>query len=166
MDDLRFDRLTQRLSSSNSRRTTLVLLLGATALTTGNGRAAAGPGCKDVGRKCRRAQECCSDVCKGKKGKRRCKAHDTGGCRAGFFPEGNDRPTRSCTSSSGAPGSCATTTGNAGYCVGGGDCRVCSKDADCHALCGPRAACVLSPIGCAGLSGTVCVGPDGVVCPL
>ena len=44
---------------------------------------AAGPGCKNVGRKCQRARQCCSGVCRGKKDKKRCKAHDSGGCRGG-----------------------------------------------------------------------------------
>jgi hypothetical protein len=121
-------------------------------------------GCLDVDKACKRASQCCSGICKGKKGRKRCKAHDTGGCQpeslCTFFGE-EGVP---CTTSSGVPGQCGTTTGNAGYCVGAGDCFLCAKDADCHAICGPQAACVQCPEECN--VGTVCAGPDGVVCPL
>jgi hypothetical protein len=121
-------------------------------------------GCLDVGKTCKRSEQCCSNVCKGKRGKKRCRAHDTGGCAAGHSVFGDDIVP--CESSSGETGRCGTTTGNAGYCVGGGDCRPCRSDVDCQALCGPRAACVLSPEGCSGVTRTICAGPDDVVCPL
>lgn len=122
-------------------------------------------GCLDVGEACKRDDQCCSSACQGKKGKKRCKAHDTGGCQAGSHA--CDGVTYiSCLTSSGTFGRCETTTGNAGYCAGGGDCRPCTKDADCQALCGPRAACVVCEVGCSGVTGTACVGPDSAVCPL
>ncbi len=171
-----FDFSTRLPAALPSRRDVLRGLIGVGlplgllhALTGGEQRVeAAQPnafGCLAVGARCKGAGQCCSGVCAKKKGKKRCRAHDTGGCPAGFYPEGNDLPTRSCTSATGDPGVCGTTTGNAGYC-GVGDCRVCTKDADCRALCGPQAACVQSPVGCSGLTGTACHGPNGVVCPL
>jgi hypothetical protein len=114
-------------------------------------------GCLNVGDPCKHANQCCSGVCKGKRGKKRCHAHDTGGCKP------STSPGTPCTSSSGVAGQCYTTTGGAGYC-GVGDCYPCAKDADCRAVCGPRAACVVRAAEC--LVGTGCRGPDGEVCPL
>jgi len=121
-------------------------------------------GCLDVGKACKNNQQCCSDICQGKKGRKRCKAHDTGGCPAGSLSGQCGGETLSCRTVSGVVGRCETTTGNAGYCAGGGDCFACTKDAECQAVCGPRAACAKCPGGCS--IGTQCVGPDNVVCPL
>jgi hypothetical protein len=121
-------------------------------------------GCLDVGDACKNADQCCSGICQGKKGKKRCRAHDTGGCQPTNLCSFFDVEPVSCTTSSGVEGSCGTTTGNAGYCGGGGDCFPCKKDSDCHEVCGPQAACVQCPEECD--VGTVCAGPDGVVCPL
>jgi hypothetical protein len=119
-------------------------------------------GCLDVGDPCASADQCCSGICTGKKGKRTCRAHDTGGCPAGHDAFGDDAV--SCQTSAGIWGKCGTTTGNAGYCVGGGDCHPCANDADCRSLCGPQAACVVSPQGCA--IGTACVDSGGGLCLL
>jgi hypothetical protein len=118
-------------------------------------------GCLDVGDRCQSAGQCCSGICAGKQGKKRCRAHDTGGCPAGHDVFGDDVP---CETSNGIRGRCGTTTGNAGYCVGGGDCHPCANDADCRSLCGPNAACVVSPQGCA--IGTACVSPEVGSCLL
>jgi hypothetical protein len=119
-------------------------------------------GCLNVGDPCKSAEQCCSGICSGKKGKKRCRSHDTGGCPAGHDAFGDDVVT--CQTSSGVWGKCGTTTGNAGYCVGGGDCHPCAKDADCRSRCGPQAACVVSPQACA--IGTACVAPNGAYCLL
>jgi hypothetical protein len=122
---------------------------------------AAGPGCKNVGRKCQRARQCCSGVCEGKKDKKRCRAHDTGGCRAGQRSTGcGGSVDIDCTTSADLLGACQTTTGNAGFCAASGDCFRCRKDADCRAVCGPRAACVRCEESCSGVGGTACLGPD------
>jgi hypothetical protein len=42
-------------------------------------------GCLDVGQRCKRAGDCCSNICKGNKGKKRCQAHDTGGWPTGVL---------------------------------------------------------------------------------
>jgi hypothetical protein len=92
-------------------------------------------GCVDVGGKCRgNDANCCSNICegkkpkKGKKDKSRCVGHDEQGCRAGQKEDGcggfNGGFNVSCTTSSGDPGLCNTTTGNAGYCAGDGACVV------------------------------------------
>lgn len=164
MDAFRFDRWTRALGLIGSRRqTTLGLLLGAIVAAGRGGKVAAGPGCKNVGKKCKRAKTCCSGVCKGKKGKKKCRSHDAGGCKAGAeeaFCGGVDDE---CTTSSGASGNCNTTTGQAGYCSANGVCFNCTRDADCRAICGPKAACVACAActttgnrGCAGVSAGSC----------
>ncbi|MGH2618506.1 MAG: hypothetical protein ACRDJC_25020, partial [Thermomicrobiales bacterium] len=122
-------------------------------------------GCLDVGDSCTRASQCCSGICEGKKGKRRCRAHDTGGCSAGLTPAAGCGGTAdiACTTSRGQPGRCATTTGNAGYCVAEFHSYSdfsCKTDVDClvvsDGFLGPDAACVL----CAdGDGGTLCATP-------
>jgi hypothetical protein len=180
MDGNQFDNLARAITGS--RRALLSGALVAAAGWLGVGDAAAKKkrkrkkrkpkarpnafGCLEVGAACTSAAHCCSNICQGKKGKKHCKAHDTGECLAGQLLGQCGGETIPCTSSSGAPGRCEITTGNAAYCAGGGDCRPCAKDADCQALCGPQAACIQCPVGCAGGTGTQCVGPDNVVCPL
>jgi hypothetical protein len=161
VDANRFDRLTRSLSTKTSRRQTLAaLLLGSAGLAVPVDWVVAGPGCKNVGRKCKRSTQCCSGVCKVKKGKNRCKAHDTGGCRAGVQElacGGEDDAL--CTTADGAEGVCDTTTGNAGFCTVNGACFPCAKDAECRPICGPRAACIVCADECADQGGTACVGP-------
>ncbi len=120
-------------------------------------------GCVDVGDLCTRADQCCSGICQGKKGKKRCRAHDTGTCQTGGTSEscdatgGGDVP---CTTSLGFPGGfCETTTGGASFCAISGDCFGCTTDADCQKFCGPRAACIVCP-DCAGDIATSCVNPE------
>ena len=106
-------------------------------------------GCRNVGRACSSASQCCSGICegqggKGKNGKRRkktCRAHDSGGCRVeqdscsgDFFP---------CTATNGENGFCHVTTGAASYCGVFATTFDCAKDEDCIELCGPEAACVV-----------------------
>ena len=115
-------------------------------------------GCLNVGDRCRNAGQCCSDACRGRKGKKRCQSHDTGGCQAGHTPKGcGGEENVSCTTSRGDAGKCFTTTGNAGYCGLPIDpCGACDKDAECRALLGPGAACVLCPGDCADEGGRLC----------
>jgi hypothetical protein len=125
-------------------------------------------GCLNVGQKCRGKDAlCCSGKCAGKKPKRgrkdrrTCVAHDTGGCPKGDPSEacGGDVETV-CTAATGLEGVCDRTTGNAGFCTVSGDCFPCRKDADCQPLCGPEAACIRCEETCSGVGGTACVGPS------
>lgn len=166
MDASRFDRWTRALGLAVSRRqTTLGLLLGAIVAARGE-EAVAGPGCKNAGKKCKRAKDCCSGVCKGKKGKKKCRSHDAGGCKAGAVEAFCGGADVDCTTSSGASGNCNTTTGQAGYCSASGVCVDCKKDADCRDICGAKAACVTCAActttgnrGCAGVSPGSCTPP-------
>lgn len=168
MDATRFDHWIRTLSTPSSRRRMLSgFLLGAITARFAIEEAAAGPDCKNVGKKCKKAKDCCSGVCKGKKGKKKCKAHDTGGCQAGQTFTGCGGTTVMCTTSAAAQGGCITTTGNAGYCSATTNCFSCQRDADCVPFCGPQAACVTCATNCAYTGGTACAGtsPNSCIFP-
>jgi hypothetical protein len=127
-------------------------------------------GCLEVGDPCGRASQCCSGICKGKKGKKTCRAHGTATC-----PQ---RVPGVCTSTEpellGCGGSsdcfCFRTTAGSNYC---GDwfgvtkiCHACKKDVDCEALGLPRgSACVPVARGhCTAADceiGMMCMAPCG-----
>lgn len=171
MDADRFDALTRSLTDAWPRREMLRRLTAATvglalARFPRGGRTKKRKkkkvrrnkfGCVTVGGYCKNAGQCCSGICQGKQGKKKCKAHDTGGCQAG---QHTCVELVECTTTAEVAGECFTTTGNAGYCggLGAGICMDCKRDADCRAVRGPRAACGL----CASCSDelTACVGPD------
>ena len=149
MDTARFDRVTRTFSPLLSRRA-LPGALGVAALIIPRPAEATKRkkkkatfnafGCVDVGRFCKNAGQCCSNICQGKKGKQTCRAHDTGECQPG--QEGSP-----CTTSDDRGGACDVTTGNAGYCVGGtfGDVQqpFCARDLDCQTrIDDARAACL------------------------
>jgi hypothetical protein len=120
-------------------------------------------GCLNVDAPCQSAAQCCSGICSGKKGKKRCRAHDVGVCRAGQtigFCGGMNSP---CNLVSTYTGVCGTTTGNAGFCVGGGDCYPCTVDAQCRPFCGAGAACVRCAT-CTKTGGTMCASAGVHIC--
>jgi hypothetical protein len=122
-------------------------------------------GCVNVGRFCKRDDQCCSGICDGKQGKKRCRAHHSGDCQAGQDAcAGSLVP---CTTATGDAGFCVRTTGNAGYCSFSGRCTTpaCQKDADCQDLCGPQAACIVCDGDCHS-GRTVCVGPSNDSCEM
>jgi hypothetical protein len=116
-------------------------------------------GCVNVGGFCKNSGQCCSGICKGKNGKKKCHAHDASTCQAGQQPIScNGGADIACATSTGGAGLCGTTTGNAGYCTNDIDCFACTKDLDCQPFCGPQAACVAcnacpGGVGCAGVDG-------------
>jgi hypothetical protein len=143
MDGRHFDQLTLRLAMLRAKRRGVIAALVATIPFARNGTAIlAGPGCKDVGTRCKRKSDCCSNICRGRRGRKKCKSHDTGGCQAGQIEAFCGGTTVQCTTSSGLPGSCNTTSGNAGYCSREGACVSCTKDLDCQNQFGAGAACV------------------------
>lgn len=105
-------------------------------------------GCRNVGVECASASQCCSGICegsggKGKNGKRRkkrCRAHDTGGCKAAQDSCSTSTDFE-CVTTTGEDGFCHLTTGNAPYCALDAIDSECTKDEDCFELCGPLAAC-------------------------
>jgi hypothetical protein len=180
LDSARFDHLTRAVATLRSRRTFAgVLGLSALALP---GLADAKKkrkkkkkkvrfnefGCVNVGGFCKNSGQCCSGICQGKKGKKKCQAHDTSTCQLGQQEEfcGGSEDVN-CLTPDNTEGLCEVTTGNAPFCFGEGQCFPCSKDADCVPFCGPRAAC-LRCVGCLGENGTetLCSSPltEGDAC--
>jgi hypothetical protein len=188
MDAATFDGLTRRLASTAPRRWLLgrvaAAWLGAALVPlphTASARKGKSKkkkklrlntfGCVDVGGTCRgKDANCCSNICqgkkpkKGKKDKSHCVAHDQSTCLPGQAGEvcGGlaDVP---CVTTTGLDGGCFTTTGNAGYCAGDGNCFPCKKDADCILHCGPQAACIKCPTECASVGGAACDGSGACV---
>lgn len=114
-------------------------------------------GCLELGQKCGGNHAlCCSGSSQGKrpkKGKpdrRRCVGHNALTCQAeqDSCLQGN----QTC----GTNGLCLHTTGKSSYCGTSGICAVCQRDADCEALRGPGAACVICTAACPGTGGTAC----------
>ena len=132
-------------------------------------------GCLEVGDPCRRRQQCCSGICAGKRGKKRCRAHGAarcpqktpGACTAKY----NDIPSLKCD----ARCFCYRTTAGSNFCSQGvyndkRNCAVCRRDADCVALgFPPGSACAPIPRSgtCAGFcdTGTACLAPCAVDLP-
>jgi hypothetical protein len=181
MNHNRFDALTRTLISVPSRRHLLRGLAGA-GLGLGGTRLPdlaeakkkrkrkkkgkkAKPnafGCLNVGDPCKSEEQCCSGICEGKKGKKRCQAHDAGICTVGLnICTG---AVARCNADNPSCG-CVLTTGNAGFCGDFTDgannlCRDCSEDTDCQEEFGPGAACVALGGICAAIcpdTGTACV---------
>jgi hypothetical protein len=186
MNQLRFDDITRRFSHLPSRRRLLgglasgILGLGAAQLPDlaakkkkrkgkkRKGRKAKPNafGCLDVGDPCKSEEQCCSGICEGKKGKRKCVAHDAGVCGADSDICISGQP--SFCGGANPNCICLSTTGNAGFCgefapgVPGAEfCRDCSQDSDCEEDFGPGAACVvyggICESFCAVTGGTACV---------
>lgn len=167
MDRLRFDNLTRSVSLLLSRRTFAGMLslgvLGLPGLVEAKKKRKKKKkvtfndfGCVDVGKFCKNSDQCCSGICQGKKDKRRCAAHDTGGCQVN-----QDTCLLVEAPSCGQPGAnCFLTTGKGSFCGFDilSDCVVCARDADCQAFgFGPGAACVVC--GDCNETGTLCIDP-------
>lgn len=117
-------------------------------------------GCLEVGDPCQSEDQCCSGICEGKKGKRTCRAHDTGTCKQdGQLVPCNNRTTCGCLHTTAGSDICSEL-----FVPGGSACAACQRDADCLALgFPPGSACGLSPIPCE--SGMACFVPCGTVLP-
>jgi hypothetical protein len=173
MDADRFDAFARSVTAALSTRRTVLIGAASVGLAAAPASGSAKRrkrrvkrnafGCVNVGGVCKHDGHCCSGLCAGTKRRRTCRAHDTGGCRAGrraMFCGGTNV---ACTSSAGIEGVCDTTTGNAGYCAFTATCSPCRTDADCRPVCGPGAACVRCAT-CAADGGTRCVGPGPDAC--
>jgi hypothetical protein len=178
MNEPRFERWARPLSDLASRRQTILAsLLGELVLLRGGHGALAKMkrkkhkkrknkkirrnafGCVNVGSSCKISGQCCSGICQGKQGKKRCQAHDEGSCQDNQDSCGETA--FPCTTSTGESGVCTITTGNAPYCNTTGGCFPCRKDADCVPFCGSHAACMVCERQCGATEGfTACVGPS------
>jgi hypothetical protein len=131
-------------------------------------------GCLSVGQACKTADQCCSSICEGKKGKRKCRAHGTGTCdqqAEGICTAVNPKLT-ACDPS----GMCAcfTTTAGSNFCANNfvqDVCADCRTDADCEAAGFPAgSACLPFTQGncvgaCVEQNHMACLPPCGVDLP-
>lgn len=89
MDHQRFDALIRNLGEeSRSRRSALVLAVGAALRGLDAGAGSAAPNaepasCTKVDKPCRRANQCCSGICRGPRDKKTGRGHGAGTCKAG-----------------------------------------------------------------------------------
>jgi len=131
-------------------------------------------GCVDAGKLCKTDAQCCSSVCRGKKGRRRCRAHHTGTCPQSSPGQCLDPlPVEAgCNGLSGC--GCWGTTAGSTACVtdipsGVEFCTDCTTDADCEAIGFPAGSvCVPRHLGgCAGScpSNRSCMPPCGADYP-
>ena len=111
-------------------------------------------GCLEVRDACRSAGQCCSGICKGKKGKKTCRAHDTGTCKQdGALVPCNNRTDCGCFRTTAGSDVCAELFPPS-------ECAACQRDADCLALgFPPGTACAPGP--CEG--SLACMVPCGAV---
>lgn len=124
-------------------------------------------GCLSVNVPCRRHRQCCSGICRGHRGRRRCRRHGAGTCNqaAPAYCEASTPPLTNCDNTNGCW--CLRTTGGSSYCGAAANsvCTVCERDADCVAQgFPPGSACAqFSKNSCAGqcATGTICVARCG-----
>ena len=128
-------------------------------------------GCLEVDDPCKTAEQCCSGVCEGKQGKKRCRAHDTGTCNQDLPGLCSDPPTIALCNGSDTC-ACLSTTAGSSFCaqLGQPRCVPCRKDADCVVLGLPPGSACLPTTGilCRGEcteTGMVCLPPCGVEIP-
>jgi hypothetical protein len=135
-------------------------------------------GCLEVGDACRSETDCCSGICAGAKGKKRCQAHGTGACPQNSvgicLATADEIPVLKCGNNDLC--FCYTTTADSNFCGNRGprvgnveSCADCQTDADCLALGFPAgAACAPVGVGyCSGQceSGMACLAPCGTELP-
>jgi hypothetical protein len=118
-------------------------------------------GCVDVGGFCKNSGQCCSGLCQGKKGKKRCQAHDGSTCQASDDLCLDEKV--GCVTTAGEQGVCVRTTGNASYCEADVVCFPCGQDTDCQPICGAAAACIRCKL-CPDEGGTACGGVTSDAC--
>lgn len=169
MEAHEFDRVTRLVSARFSRRTLAGLLglsaAGVASLTEAKKKKKKKVrrnsfGCVDVGKYCKNGGQCCSGICTGKKNTRKCQAHDESTCQPGQDSCAGAGSPIPCTTTAGLTGQCVITTGKAAYCLGGGDCFPCTRDADCAPAFGAGAACIVCTSECSGANSgsTACAG--------
>ena len=169
MDERSFDGLTRLFGSRGRDRRWVFKAVGTTvaalaAGTIGPASAADAAACGSEGDPCRRRGDCCSGLCQGPKGKRRCRARGVGTCQQGEDScRANPDDVPRCNGKDFC--GCFVTTGGSSFCGTGGDRARCRSDADCVARGFPKgSACIEANRGicgenCAELSGTACVLP-------
>ncbi len=124
-------------------------------------------GCLSVGDPCKRIEQCCSGVCAGKKGKKTCRAHDTGTCKQEGPEICSIDPPPALTCNNDNTCRCFRTTAGSIVCAqfinNELNCADCARDDDCVAEgFPPGTVCAPLSVGiCAGncASGMACLIP-------
>ena len=161
MDAQRFDALARAMASGSTRRQTLRLagggLAGALLAAVGLAEAAAQDLCKPPGARCRRGGDCCSGLCRKRKGATRGRCRDcpsgTKPCAGSCIPAGDCCTAADCTALSGQTcqgGVCACPPGTAA-CAG----TCCAGCCDVERLGGTMCVPGTAPAAC-GTGGQVC----------
>jgi len=166
VDERRFDWLTRRLADPSSRRRVLSTLAGgALGLLPVLSWEAAAATCLATGKACKRGSQCCSGLCKGKKGKKKCRPVPFQSlCTTRISVCLRDDLTISDCGLGSLVCDCQVTTAGRAFCSDSGidssDCD-CASDQECQARLGAGAACVRR----AGNSCDVCRGPTFCALP-
>jgi hypothetical protein len=158
MNPVRFDGLLRRLAAPVGRRQAAGLVaaaLGVRAADSVDAGAApqAAAGCRNAGKPCKRGSQCCSGVCAGKKGQKRCKpAPNQGICTIADDDCAVDTFTP-CGVAGDSVCRCVKTTAGLPFCADpraflepGGD--GCASDAECAELIGGGARCIRTEPEC------------------
>jgi hypothetical protein len=129
-------------------------------------------GCLSYGKACKRAGQCCSGICDGKKGRKKCRAHDAGTCEQGGLDYCASINGQQTLCNNAGLCACMRTTGDSNACVSllsPSECADCKTDADCEALgFAPGSVCAPYSSGiCAGIcdTGMACLVPCGTEVP-
>jgi hypothetical protein len=169
MDERLFDALARSFATPRPRRSALRFLTGGALAGILGGRRladvkAAKGRCKRIGKPCKRSRQCCSGICSGRKGRKKCREHDVGTCPAGS--NSCELGVRIACNGDESCG-CFGTRGGGRFC-GNGElfaCVACTRDAECTARgFPPGSACIALSGPCLGAcagEGTVtaCVPP-------
>ena len=158
MDPKRFDALAIAAGAASSRRGVLRTAgVGAIAslLAEVHRVEEAGAACQSDGAKCRRATECCSGACEGKKKKRKCRAAPGAlGCTI------DDPYDTRCPGSTDPDHFCWITLAGKPLCGRAVRCFACASNADCVSETGNASAkCVAVPPagGCEAFNRRGCI---------
>lgn len=132
-------------------------------------------GCLEYNDPCRSHRQCCSGICTGKPGRKRCRAHGAGTCSQrveGICTTTGNASSLRCNSNPRC--FCFETTGGNNFCGAWfdyKDCASCRRDRDCLAIGFPAgSACVpvskgeCTTSGCP--NGMVCMAPCGATPPV
>lgn len=128
-------------------------------------------GCLEIKDPCRRHSHCCSGICTGPPGRKRCRGHGTCNQANPGTCEAIDPIQTLCNNSLSCL--CFRTTAGSSFCsdvsAGTSECTSCKRDADCVRLgLPPGSACLPAANGaCVGIcpTGMACMVPCGYVLP-